>query len=122
MTAVALVFLFLLVAFKITFALIAHRRGGFPPRNGGSDSSGRSELRPPGGRPHPFPRLNKLNTNPPDFAPTSDLKSQSLTRQLSLASAFVSSPTQPLVPFSFSFSFPPLRPLRPLREALGFEL
>src|SRR3974390_2365264 len=37
LTAVALALLFLLVALKITFALIAQRRGGFPPANGGPD-------------------------------------------------------------------------------------
>ena len=51
LTGVGLVLLFLMVVFKTAFALIARRRGGRPPRNGGADSADRPVSRPPGGRP-----------------------------------------------------------------------
>jgi hypothetical protein len=64
LTAVALVLLFLLVAFKITFALIARHRGGFPPRSEGPDSSDRPEPRPPGGRPPSFSAAEQIKHEP----------------------------------------------------------
>ena len=50
LTGLALSLLFLVVAFKMGFALTARRRCGFPP-TGGGDSADRPESRPPGGRP-----------------------------------------------------------------------
>ena len=51
LTAFALSILFLAVIFKMAFALVARRKGGWPPINGGAASAGRPELRPIGGRP-----------------------------------------------------------------------
>ena len=51
LAGVALLFLFLLVVFKLAFALIARRRGGWPPSSGGADSADKPESRPPRGRP-----------------------------------------------------------------------
>jgi hypothetical protein len=51
LTAFALSLLFLAVIFKMAFALVARRNGGWPPSSGGADSAGRPELRPPGVRP-----------------------------------------------------------------------
>ncbi len=51
LTGIALSLLFVLVAFKLAFAVIARRRGVGPPGGGGADSAGRPESRPPGGRP-----------------------------------------------------------------------
>jgi hypothetical protein len=64
LTAVALSSLFLLVAFKLTFALIARRHGGFPPGNGGGDSADRPEPRPPGGRPPSFSAAEQIKHEP----------------------------------------------------------
>ena len=51
LTGLALSLLFLVVVFKMAFALIARRRGSRPPSGGGADSAGRPESRPPGSRP-----------------------------------------------------------------------
>ena len=51
LTGLALSLLFLLVVFKVAFALVARRRGGWPSNSGGTDSADRPEPRPPGGRP-----------------------------------------------------------------------
>lgn len=50
-TAFALSLLFLTVIFKMAFALVVRRNGGWTPSSGGADSAGRPELRPTGGRP-----------------------------------------------------------------------
>jgi hypothetical protein len=51
LTGVALALLFLVVVFKMAFAVIARRGGGRPPGSGGADLADRPESRPPGGRP-----------------------------------------------------------------------
>ena len=51
LTAFALSLLFLAVIFKVAFALVVRRNGGWPPSSGGAASAGRPELRPIGGRP-----------------------------------------------------------------------
>ena len=51
LTGLALSLLFLVVVFKIAFAVMARRRGGWNPGGGGADSADRPESRPPGGRP-----------------------------------------------------------------------
>ena len=51
LTGLALSLLFLAVIFKMAFALVVRRNGGWPPGSGGADSAGRPELRPTGGRP-----------------------------------------------------------------------
>jgi hypothetical protein len=50
LTGLALSLLFLLVVFKMAFAVMARRHGGWNP-DGGADSADRPESRPPGGRP-----------------------------------------------------------------------
>jgi len=51
LTGLALSLLVLLVVFKIAFAMIARRGGGWPPNGGGTDSADRTEPRSPRGRP-----------------------------------------------------------------------
>jgi hypothetical protein len=51
LTGLALSLLFLVVAAKMAFSLVARHHGGWPPASGGADSAGRPELRPPGVRP-----------------------------------------------------------------------
>jgi len=49
--ALVLSFLFLTVLAKVVFAMVARRRGGFPPRRGGSGPAGKPVPRPPTARP-----------------------------------------------------------------------
>jgi len=45
--ALVMSFLFLTVMAKVVFAMVARRRGGFPPRRGGSGPAGKPVPRPP---------------------------------------------------------------------------
>ena len=64
LTGLALSLLFLVVAAKMAFALVARHHGGWPPASGGADSAGRPEARPPGVRPPALSAAEEVRHEP----------------------------------------------------------